>query len=236
LPFIERNEFEVCAQIRTYRNPKQALEFVLFPMVHVAAPEFYSGVREQLASCDYVLYEGIRSSITRVVTSSYRIMAWRPRLGLVEQRKALPVSSMPGTLIHADQSGSTFEAAWADLPLYTRFLVLFLSPLVGAARFLTATRRSIARRLDRESRYADAQPTYIPIDPDDLDRFDEVVLHRRDAHLLSVIVSFYREHSDEPVRAAIVYGASHMEAVASLLNRSLKYHAAQAVRIQVFPL
>jgi hypothetical protein len=143
---------------------------------------------------------------------------------------------MPGNLIHADQSASTFESGWADLPFSTRCLVVFLSPLLGAARFFTATRRSIAGRLDRDSRYAREVLIPITLDPDEIDRFEELVVDRRDAHLLKVIVAFYREHSQNPARAAIVYCAGHMEAVASFLNRSLGYHAAQAARIRVFSL
>lgn len=227
--FIERDDFEVCAQIRTYRNRNCKLEFLLFPMVHVASPEFYAGVRSQLASCDYVLYEGINSSVGRALSASYRIMAKRPRLGLVPQREALPPSSIPGTLIHADQAAETFEASWDSLPWQTRLLVFVLSPLYGMFRYFTATRAGLARQLDR-SRWRDLEP----VDIDDLDHLEEVILHRRDAHLLRVLARFHAQHSDQAIKAGILFGAAHMEAVAAFLIKPLGYHTAKASRVQLF--
>jgi hypothetical protein len=171
-----------------------------------------------------------------MLTTSYRIMSWRPRLGLVEQRQALPVAKMSGQLIHADQTRSEFDANWSGLPLRTRLFVSAVAPIVGISQFLTATRSSIARRLDRDSRQAAAQAPPPTLAADDIDRFEEVILDRRDAKLLSTVAAFAREHSGEATRAAVVYGAAHMEAVATMLSRSFRYHCAEASRVRVFSL
>ena len=71
--------------------------------------------------------------------------------------------------------------------------------------YLTMTRRRLARALEPSS--LPAADSFEPIDDDDWDRFDEVILHRRDAHLIEQLARFYRENKDEPLRAAVVFGA-----------------------------
>lgn len=71
------------AVIYRFASPECALEFELFPMIHVAAPGFYDSVRQRLKECDVVLYEGVSGARTAIATLSYRWMARRARL-LVE--------------------------------------------------------------------------------------------------------------------------------------------------------
>lgn len=232
--FLERNDFELSAQIRLYRNLRVRLEFEVYPMIHIASPDYYESIDGHLQHCDPIFYEGVRSNHARLLTSAYRILAKRPRLGFVTQKEALDLSQQPGELIHADQDADTFSQNWSSLPLYTRLLISSASPIYGVYMFLTMTRGRLARRLEPSS--LPAAESFQPIDDENWDRFDEVLLDRRDAHLIEKLASFYRKNKDRPMRAAVVFGAAHCEAVSNFLTRGLRYHVASAKRACVFEL
>ena len=203
-------------------------------MIHIASPEFYESIDASLRHCDPIFYEGVGSNRARLLTSSYEILAKRPRLGFVTQKEALDLSRQPGELVHADQDARAFSQSWSSLPLRTRLFVSAASPIYGVYMFLTMTRRRLARSLEPSS--LPAAEAFHPIDDDDWSRLDEVLLDRRDAHLIRQIAGFYRENRDRPIRAAVVFGAAHCEAVGHFLTRGLRYHVTSAKRARVFEL
>ncbi|MFE0455198.1 hypothetical protein ACFW2D_28825 [Streptomyces sp. NPDC058914] len=83
----------------TMRRTGTPLDFVVFPMLHVASPTFYSQVRIRLRECDLIVVEGIRGKSVGVsaLTLAYRFTPRRRRNGLQEQHenlllpKAVPV-------------------------------------------------------------------------------------------------------------------------------------------------
>jgi hypothetical protein len=101
------------AELRLRRRGT-ALEFVLYPMVHVGLPEFYAEVSHRLAGVDVVVAEGVRGGRTiRGLSSAYRELA-DPELGLVLQRIDLP-PDVP--VVRPDSSGAEFDTRWRTVPL-----------------------------------------------------------------------------------------------------------------------
>ena len=110
MQFIERNSFSIRAAVYTLRHPADQIEFVLFPMIHVGAPEYYRDVRSRLQACDQILFEGVVGVRSCIFIMVYRFMVRRKRLGLVIQDE-LKLRGLRDKLIHADVDTTSFEAA-----------------------------------------------------------------------------------------------------------------------------
>ena len=119
MEFIDRNSLDVRAAVYTLKHPHDLLEFVLFPMIHVGAPDYYRDVRRLLEKCDRVLFEGVRGTRTRMLTLAYRFMVRRRRLGLVTQDE-LRLRDLGDRLIHADVDAASFETRWSTIPFGVR--------------------------------------------------------------------------------------------------------------------
>ena len=92
--FIESSISGVrAAYLRLSAGPSSA-EVCLLPMLHVGAPSYFAAVKEKLDACDVVLFEGVRTFHSWLLTRSYAIATHRKRLGLVLQRDALRTASL----------------------------------------------------------------------------------------------------------------------------------------------
>jgi hypothetical protein len=89
-------------------------------MIHIGRPEYYGHIRKNLEECDVILFEGIKTFRSRVVTLSYRLAARRRRLGLVVQGNAFLFSGIRGRLIHADVAPGEFNEKWSQIPWHVR--------------------------------------------------------------------------------------------------------------------
>jgi hypothetical protein len=229
---VERSDVAVRAVIYRLASQEHALEFELFPMIHVAEQRFYDSVRGRLENCDLVLYEGVAGTRVSIATQSYRLIAKRRRLGLVYQGDALRRSDIETRWVHADLSAPEFGKAWVRAPLWQRLAVYFAAPILGAYRYLTATRDSIARSLET----TDLSPQDdLPLD-DRLDALMDAFLTRRDGHLLACILRLHQEHRASETRAGILYGAAHIPPVVRLLQDRLGYRVQTADWVTVFEL
>ena len=133
--FIENNVFGVRAALYSLVRPEGAPRFVLFPMIHIGSPDYYSQVHKKLDECDIVLYEGVRTPRVRLLTLSYRIVAQRQRLGLVAQDASL-LHGLRGELIHADVAPGEFNDNWSQVPWRVRLAVLlWLCPSAPRSAF-----------------------------------------------------------------------------------------------------
>jgi hypothetical protein len=211
---IESTSFGVRSVVFTLEAGPDKPHFLLFPMVHMAEPEFYSAVQSRLDGCDLVLFEGAPTMITRIITLSYRLMAGSKRLGLVYQGKALAVSHFGARAIRADISSAAFKVEWRRLPLPLRALLLVAAPLLGLHLRFFGSREQIAGRLG-----TDLLPSRDDILVHEfIEPFHDLVLNARDRIL-------ERHLAVRSGRGAgivgVVYGAKHMRAV-------IKYLTAQA--------
>jgi hypothetical protein len=229
---VERSDLSVRAVIYRFANEAHALEFEVFPMIHVAEPRFYDSVRGRLENCDVVLYEGVDSMRVSIATQSYRLMARRRRLGLVYQGDALRRSDIETRWVHADLSTPEFRKAWLSVPLWQRLAVYVVAPMLGAYRYVTATRASVARLLET----TDSSPEDALRLDDRLDELEDALLTRRDGHLLACILRLYREHRASETRVGVLYGAKHIPAVVRRLQGKLGYRVQRADWVTVFEL
>ena len=77
----------------------------IFPMIHVAEPQFYREVERRLRDCDLVVAEGIRgkSAVTATITMTYRVMPKNVESGLVVDD--IPYRALGVPLITPDMTG-----------------------------------------------------------------------------------------------------------------------------------
>lgn len=198
-------------------------------MVHVGSPAYYSEVKRRLETCDVVLFEGVRSFRTWLLTRAYTLAAHRKRLGLVLQREALVVPLLEQYKIRADVNAEEFAAAWGNIPLYQRMLLLLGAPLYGLWVYLTGTRESIGRHLSTEELQSSRDYARIEAAPE----LEEAIITRRDARLVEKIARVLAENS-APARIGILYGAGHMRVVSCLLTNKYKYRVVESEWLTVF--
>jgi hypothetical protein len=206
------------------------LEFVIYPMIHIGEPRYYAEVTERLRSFDLIVAEGVagRSATVDALTGAYRPAARSNRLGLVVQDIDYAAVGVP--LVASDLSAQAFDARWKRrVPWWQTAAVRVAGPAVGLWMQHIATRRDIAEALDMGD-----FPTLAELEAEALlDGVSNVTMDQRNARLLSAIRKVHHEHSDEPLRVAIVWGAHHMRAVTTELY-ALGYRGSDSEWVTVF--
>lgn len=219
MQIIEVTGFAVRSAVFTMRRKGSPLEFVVFPMVHVASPGFYAQVRRRLRTCDLIVMEGIqgRSVGVSTLTLAYRFAPRRRCNGLVEQRDGdLLPQGVP--VLWPDVTAAEAMADLRALPRTTYLLLMVLAPLMG----LIFAVRGPRAFLDEDNVVEDLPPT---LRAEAL--ADDEILHamtdRRDRRLLQALGAVHAERHHEPIRVAVVYGAGHTAAIVSGLAESYGY-------------
>ncbi|HEV8332545.1 MAG TPA: hypothetical protein VGQ22_14055 [Steroidobacteraceae bacterium] len=198
-------------------------------MIHAGAAEYYAEISRRLATCDVVLFEGVRSPQSWLLTRSYAIAARRKRLGLVLQSDGLDYALVKSRGVHADVSAEQFAAAWAKVPVVQRLAILTFAPLYGVWVFLTGTRESIGRRMSTEEVESNKDVDFLESMPE----FQEALVASRDAKLVEDLSSAV-ERNGANKRIAVIYGAGHMRAVSRLLTGKYQYRVVESEWITVF--
>jgi len=73
---VEVTEESVRAVELRLCRPDGALQFLLYPMIHIGDPEFYADVSRRLALADVIVAEGVGDTMTTFgLTSAYRMLA-----------------------------------------------------------------------------------------------------------------------------------------------------------------
>ena len=144
------------------------LEFLIFPMVHLAEPSFYAEVTARLRNTDLIIAEGVggpaevpeidptlhwpglelddlppprpRWNALSAITSSYRLAARNDRLGLVEQDIDYDALGVP--VLCPDMNDEEFADGWRELPAWQRALMMAAGPLIGLNSAAFGSRRS----------------------------------------------------------------------------------------------
>jgi pheromone shutdown protein TraB len=210
--------------IRTEGPPR----FLLFPMIHIGSPEYYSQVHKRLEECDILLYEGVRTARARVLALSYRIVARRRRLGLVAQNASL-LRGLRGRLVHADIAPGEFNNNWSQVPWHVRLAILLIAPLYGSYRYLTATKESIGKQLKREDLASAEEIMRDECAP----ALHAAIVASRDVVLVTAIGSIIAS-ANAPATIGIVYGAGHMPAVTAALMEKHHYRIDKSEWLTVF--
>jgi hypothetical protein len=229
MQFIENNVLGVRAAVYTLAREGRVSRFLIFPMIHIGCPDYYAQVRKRLAICDVILFEGVRTMRSRLLTLSYRLVARRRRLGLVVQGGATLLSGLGARLIHADVAPGEFNENWSRIPWHIRIAIAIIGPLFGAYQFLTATKESIGKKLKTEDLASSDEVLRGGTAPG----LEEAILSSRDAKLVATIESLVTAESSA-VMIGIVYGAAHMKAVTAVLMEKHQYRVADSEWITVF--
>jgi hypothetical protein len=197
------------------------LQFVVFPMIHVASPQFYAAVAERLRRCDLLVVEGVadRSPLTWALTATYRVIPAHKRSGLVVDDIAYRSLGVP--VVHADVTSGEFAEGWRAMPMRHRLAFWCLLPFVVVAQLAGGTRRLLSPEVElndlprpREEAMADSAFG---------EHFDRAVVGDRDERLLSVLSELVRTRSAERIDVAVVYGAGHVPGIVRGLYERHRY-------------
>jgi hypothetical protein len=214
MQIVERSMLGVRAARQVMQSPDKEVSVTLFPMIHIGQESFYRQVHADALQHDVVLMEGVRSPVTRLITSSYRWIH-KEKLGLIVQPRIAESDGKP-RIVLADLSGEEFQKEWAKLPLWLKLAVAFVAPIVGVHRRLFATRESLAKAMEQEDLLTSDEVLYF--DP----RFAalrKTILDARDQRLIQKLSEELDRSSERPREIAIIYGAGHMRAILAELRR-----------------
>jgi hypothetical protein len=215
MQIVERSVMGVRAARHSMQSSGKDVSVTLFPMIHIGQASFYRDVHADALQHDVVLTEGVRSPITRLITSSYRWIN-KNKLGLVVQPRITHASDGKARIVHADLSTDEFHQEWRKLPLWLKLLVAIFAPLVGIHRRLFATRESLAKAMEEEDLLSSEE--ILNLDP----RFAALrrtILRVRDQRLIEKLGEELDREADRPQTIAIIFGAGHMRAILAELKR-----------------
>ncbi|MFC9534965.1 hypothetical protein [Streptomyces sp. NPDC056975] len=224
MQIIEVTGYAVRSAVITMRRTGTPLEFVIFPMLHVASPTFYSQVRIRLRECDLIVIEGIRGNSVGVsaLTLAYRFAPrWR-RNGLQEQREELLLPEAV-QVINPDVTAAEAIADLKSLPRWMYLLLMIAAPVMGLVFALRGPRAFLDEDLVVEDLPSTLRAEMMADGP-----VEHAMTGRRDQRLLDALGEIHAERSDEPIRVAIVYGAGHVPAIVTGLWDRYGYRPREA--------
>ena len=231
MQFIEKNSFNVRSAVYRLKKEGSALEFLIFPMIHVGSPEFYEEVSRRLASCDLILAEGVKSRRANLITLSYRVVKHIRRMELVTQHDGMRVEPFREKILNTDIDGAAFDERWSRLPISLRAQFVVLVPVFVLYLFLFGTRETLAENIA-----LDDLPTSEEIlsKDGDLESYDSLVVDERDRILIEHIARL--DEQQEAKLIGIVYGAGHMRNTMRFLMQKLNYRIAGSEWVKIFDL
>jgi hypothetical protein len=202
------------AILRLKRRESQ-LNFLIFPMLHVASPRFYKEVRRRLGDCEVVVAEGVTSPsvIGAALTLTYRIIPANRRSGLVEQD--IDYHALGVEVINPDISGEEFDRGWRALPLWLRLVMWCALPFVTIAQLVGGRKRLLAPDVALED-------GDLP-DDDVSEKLDAVFGGERDERLFAALAALHETRGHERIDIGIVYGAAHIPVLVHRLAATLGY-------------
>jgi hypothetical protein len=213
MQIIEHSIAGVRSSVMTLRKPGSGIKFVVFPMLHVADPDFYAEVTRRLRDCDLIVAEGIQEDpegsplVTWAMVLTYRLIPENRRSGLVEQD--IDFESLGVPVICPDASTSEIDRGWRDLPWHTRTLMGVLTPLFAIDGMLGGRRRL----LDPSIEVNDLPTREDELAAGELEPLEDAVVRNRDARVVAALAEIDRTRAGEPIRVAVVYGAYHVPGI-----------------------
>jgi hypothetical protein len=211
MQIIEHSLIGTRSAVLRLKRRGSALQFVLFPMIHVADPQFYAAVAERLRACDLLVVEGVggRSALTWAMTLTYRAMPANKRSGLVVDD--IPYESLGVPVINADMTSSELTEGWRTMPLTHRMAAWCMIPFVVVAQIFVGKRRLLSPKVElndlpsaREEALSDSEFG---------EHFDRTLVGDRDERILGVLSELVLTRSAERIDVAIVYGAGHVPGI-----------------------
>jgi len=215
--YIESSVIGLRSAVFTLARPVTPLRFVVFPMVHVAEPDFYRQVAERAGECDLIVAEGAPAGCTPA-------QEWMSRIRwdhLVDQMAGLDLEALgvPVQWEYAehDRPRSSREQAVARVVDSAAAVALRVLGRYGSPLGLPSLEQSDEHD-DRWERRDSRLGRII----------EDRVLHDRDSRLVQALGAIHRERCDEKVKVAVVYGAAHIPAVVDFLSEHYRYRPGNA--------
>jgi len=233
MQIIERNSFNVRSAVYRLKKVDDELEFVLFPMIHIASITFYDEVQRRLGNCDIILTEGVQSKRASFITLSYRIVRKIKRMELVTQQEALNLSALSEKIVHSDMSGKTFDMHWARLPISLKAQVLLFVPIYAVYLLICGTKNVVAENIAVDD--LPSREEILNYD-EEFEKLDSLLLDKRDQIIINRIDSIYKESCKKKRVVGVVYGALHMRNILRFLSGKLQYKIVGSEWITVFDL
>jgi hypothetical protein len=223
MQYLESSIIGVRSAVITLKRRTTPLRFVLFPMVHVAEPAFYSAVEAMAGKCDLIVAEGAPSRHVPVQEwmSKIRLDHLVDQMtGLDLERTGVPVQWEEAAPSPPRSGRDQAVAAVADsaAAVVLRALGRYSSPL-GMPSLEQADEHD-----DRWDRRAAGRLERI---------IQDRVLDARDSVLVQSLGAIHRERYGEQAKVAVVYGAAHIPAVVDYLTETFKYYVEKAEWLMV---
>lgn len=211
MQIIEHSLMGTRSAVLRLRRRGTPLEFVLFPMLHVASPQFYADVAERLRRCDLLVVEGVRgrSVLGWAITLSYRVIPANRRSGLVVDN--IPYGSLGVELINPDVTMAEFASGWRAMPLRYRMMMWSAIPVVAVVQFFGGTRWLLSPEVELNDLPSAKDEMFS--DDEFAEHFERTFRGDRDERLLATLSELIRTRSSERIDVAVVYGAGHVPAI-----------------------
>ena len=232
MQFIEKNSFNVRSAVYRLKKDGSAIEFLIFPMIHVGSPEFYDEISRRLAGCDLILAEGVRSRRANLLTLSYRIVRRIRRMELVTQNDGMRIEYFREKILNTDIDGAAFDERWSRLPISLRAQLFVLVPVFVVYLFLFGTRETLAENIALDDLPSSEE---LMFDDEDFEPFDALIVDERDRILIEHIARL-EDQQKEAKQIGIVYGARHMRTTMRFLMQTLNYRVVKSEWVKVFDL
>ena len=236
MQIIEVTELGVRAAVIRLRHKDRALQFVIYPMIHVGHASFYAEVESRLRGAQVIVAEGIHkgarggpSPLLSALTLSYRLLRFRRRAGLVEQNIDDDAFDVP--VMKPDLDADEFRSSWRRIPLRQRLLLWFVFPVVLLGRLFGRTEALWSRAMELNDLPSDQEQALSERMPG----FGEAFAGKRD-RLIAELGRLHEQRGAEAIEVAVVYGAGHVAAMVHRLRDRYGYVARSAEWITVVDL
>jgi hypothetical protein len=225
---IEVTEFGVRSAVIRLRRRETPLQFVLYPMLHMANPAFYAAVTARLKRADVVVVEGVgggprkRSVLLGALTLSYTVLRFNRRAGLVKQNIDYAALGVP--VVCPDVSVAEFADGWRRVPLAHRLVMWCVLPFVVLARLFGGSRMIWSRSMELNDLPSEEDEDAA----DQLPEMEAAFGGDRDDRLLTTLCRLHEQRGGQAIEVAVVYGAAHVPAVAAALMDRYGYRPRSA--------
>ena len=217
MQYIESSVIGLRSAVFALARPATPLRFVVFPMVHVAEPEFYRQVADRAGACDLIVAEGAPARCAPA-------QEWMSRIRwdhLVDQMTGLDLEAL-GVPVR-------WEYAEHDRPRSGREQAVARVVDSAAAVALRALGRygnplglpSLEQSDEHDDRWERRDSLFGRI-------IEDRLLHGRASRLVQALDAIHRERCGEPIKVAVVYGAAHIPAVVDFLSEGYRYRPGNA--------
>jgi hypothetical protein len=228
MQIIEVTGLGVRSAVIRLQHRDSALQFVLYPMNHMAKPAFYTAVTTRLKRADVVVVEGVggdwrkRSVLVSAMALSYTVLRFNRRAKLVEQDIDYAALGVP--VVRPDVSVEEFAVGWRRVPLAHRLMMWCALPFIVVTRLFGGTRMIWSRSVEQNDLPSTAEEDLTDWSP----RLEAAFGGERDNRLLAALCRLHEEHSGENIEVAVVYGAAHVPAIVHGLTKRYGYRPRSA--------